>query len=335
MADQKKMKLYWASTEDHHEDWFIIAATAEKAAQLHEDLDGYDRGDARVEEILAIPADLPGEGPGWPSHELLRALGATFIRDEDLRVVAIGDKTFCEGLLASTINEQVDDLFEQMGQGRLNNTKKGPDLPTDFPADGGDPRAFPPPAWAEGEEYLSANRACGACGAVLVYAAAEVPVNNRRLPPSLSKETSCPECGCRTAQPVPLSEPAQARRAEDRRDDAPADWFGDDADYDLDDIFGPKPMGECQGCDSFAALDGQGLCALCAGKLERDLIRERDWAYSALAFGVPEARREELRGKVIAQYGEKLELIAPSGKRGSARKPQNKKKRRRDKGKGH
>jgi len=51
-----------------------------------------------------------------------------------------------------------------------------------------------------------------------------------------------------------------------------------------------------------------------------------------LAFGVPKESREELRGKVVAQYGENLELIAPSDKSGSPRKRKNKKKRRKGKG---
>ena len=48
-------------------------------------------------------------------------------------------------------------------------------------------------------------------------------------------------------------------------------------------------------------------------EFERDLIRERDWDYSSLAFGVPKEKREALRKAVIAEYGKKLELIAPKG----------------------
>jgi hypothetical protein len=54
-----------------------------------------------------------------------------------------------------------------------------------------------------------------------------------------------------------------------------------------------------------------GLCDECSGKLDRDLIRQRDWDYSVSAFGLDVAKREELRRQVIFQYGEKLELIAP------------------------
>jgi hypothetical protein len=44
--------------------------------------------------------------------------------------------------------------------------------------------------------------------------------------------------------------------------------------------------------------------------LERDLIRQRDWEYSATAFLLSDEAREDLRRKVVAEYGEGLELIA-------------------------
>jgi hypothetical protein len=89
--------------------------------------------------------------------------------------------------------------------------------------------------------------------------------------------------------------------------------------------------GECQGCDFFTRLNDLGLCEECAGKLERDLIRQRDWDYSAMAFGVPASKREDLRRQVVAQYGERLELIAPSKgsqKKKKSRKRKGKRKRR-------
>jgi hypothetical protein len=56
----------------------------------------------------------------------------------------------------------------------------------------------------------------------------------------------------------------------------------------------------------------------------RTLIRQRDWDYSALAFGVPPEKRETLRKEIIGRYGEKLELIAP--KKEPQRKPKKKRK---------
>lgn len=82
------------------------------------------------------------------------------------------------------------------------------------------------------------------------------------------------------------------------------------AEKGINDIFGCFD-GECCGCDDFTRLNDISLCQECAGKLERDLIRERDWDYSFTAFGLSDSKREELRKQVVGQYGEKLELIAP------------------------
>jgi hypothetical protein len=43
--------------------------------------------------------------------------------------------------------------------------------------------------------------------------------------------------------------------------------------------------GECQICGLFGRVDDLSLCEECAGKLERDLIRQRDWDYSINAYG--------------------------------------------------
>ena len=66
---------------------------------------------------------------------------------------------------------------------------------------------------------------------------------------------------------------------------------------------------ECCGCDAYTCVNDLGLCEDCDAKLDRDFIRQRDWNYSASAFGVPPEKLEELRAFVIKEYGEKLELI--------------------------
>lgn len=71
--------------------------------------------------------------------------------------------------------------------------------------------------------------------------------------------------------------------------------------------------GKCQACDLWTRVDDVGLCVDCSAKLDRDMIRQRNWDYSAAAFGVPTDRREELRAEVIRQYGERLELISADG----------------------
>ena len=80
---------------------------------------------------------------------------------------------------------------------------------------------------------------------------------------------------------------------------------------DLEEPFGLWE-GQCQACDMWGPVDDMMLCETCAAKLERDLIRQRDWDYSATAFGLSPEAREELRRQVIKQFGKALELIAPS-----------------------
>ena len=117
------MKLFWVTTEDHDEDWFVVASSAEEACKFHEDLEGYDIGDATTEEILSIPENIPAE-PGWPSDELLVGVGAKFITENPSRVVEINGRKFSEGLLESFLNEIEDNAFEQRGLERLNKTPK-------------------------------------------------------------------------------------------------------------------------------------------------------------------------------------------------------------------
>ncbi len=70
--------------------------------------------------------------------------------------------------------------------------------------------------------------------------------------------------------------------------------------------------GACAGCDNYTRLDDIGLCEECGAKLDRDMIRERDWERSMTAWVCPKDRREELRDRIIRQHGAELELIAPS-----------------------
>jgi tetratricopeptide (TPR) repeat protein len=87
-------------------------------------------------------------------------------------------------------------------------------------------------------------------------------------------------------------------------------WEEEEFDDDDDELFGLNLEGECQGCDQILPLNDLMLCDECAGKMDRDLIRMRDWDYSALAFGVPEAQREALRDFIISKHGPHNELLA-------------------------
>jgi len=151
------------------------------------------------------------------------------------------------------------------------------------------------------------------------------PGNSSR--PSFEERIICPKCGQLSMDEALLTELGQSQLTEATLDLDLEDIL--DSDDDELNGFGFYE-GECQGCDLFTRLNDLGLCEECAGKLERDLIRQRDWDYSALAYGCTESTREELRKEIIARHGEKLELIAP--KKEPQRKRSKKRKGKRKKG---
>jgi len=70
----------------------------------------------------------------------------------------------------------------------------------------------------------------------------------------------------------------------------------------------------CNGCDFPVQVNELGLCAECYEKLERDLIRSRDWEYSDTTFMVAADQLKALRERVIRDYGANYELIVSSEK---------------------
>ena len=119
----KHLKLYWVTTEDHDEDWFMIASSKNEASKLHEEFEGYDMGIASAQEILSIPDNISVE-PGWPSKNVLLSVGATFIKDDEPRIIKINGKQYAEGMLNAHLRELDDDTFEILGEKRLNQTKR-------------------------------------------------------------------------------------------------------------------------------------------------------------------------------------------------------------------
>lgn len=173
------------------------------------------------------------------------------------------------------------------------------------------------------------NFKCQKCGTLFVCDIVTVTIAENSDKPDFEKEIICPKCGSLSMDEVLLTEIGQSQLTEVTFD------------FDADDIFdfeddGLKGFGfyqgECQGCDLFSMLNDFGLCEDCAGKLERDLLRQRDWDSSALAYGIPAERREALRNEIIRRYGGKLELISP--KEAPDRKRKKKRQGKRKKGRG-
>ena len=122
---KKRFALYWCSTDDGDEDWFVVADSARTARTFHEGAEGYDPGDASAERVAALPSSLQADGKwldrgvlhataGWPSDELLVACGAEIAKlpSTDLHThlaivtkdVRFGSRVFRAGDLISNMD---------------------------------------------------------------------------------------------------------------------------------------------------------------------------------------------------------------------------------------
>ena len=175
---------------------------------------------------------------------------------------------------------------------------------------------------------MEINFECKKCRNIFDCDVGTITVHENSDRPQFEQSIFCPRCGELTIDEVLLTELGQSQLTEVTFHFAAGRLLSIEDD-DLSD-FG-FCEGECQGCDTFQSLNDLGLCEECAGKLERDLIRERERKYSVTAFGVDPSKHEELRKQVIAQHGENLELISPSkGKKSSARKRKKRKAKKRN-----
>lgn len=114
-------KLYWVETDDHGEDWFIVARSAREARRFHEVEEGYQRGDAWSTLVMTLDEDAR---EGWPKLEELARYGVTIHRAKQPRVAEYAGVRYVEGDLEYSIRGITDDLFELDGRGRPNKTER-------------------------------------------------------------------------------------------------------------------------------------------------------------------------------------------------------------------
>ena len=115
--------LYWVTTADHDEDWFIFAKSRRSAARFHADYEGYGPRETTAEPILEAP-DTAGLFPRHAQIDDLAALGFEILQGgEHGRSVKYADRTFVEGHLESLIAEIDDNTSEAVGEGRPRGTK--------------------------------------------------------------------------------------------------------------------------------------------------------------------------------------------------------------------
>lgn len=161
------------------------------------------------------------------------------------------------------------------------------------------------------------NFECSKCANIFDYDVGSVSISEETFRPEFEKKIICNNCGALSIDEVFLTELGQSQLTE-----ATFDLNDDELDED-------SYYAECQGCDIYLPVDDQGLCSDCSEKLERDLLRERQWDYSFYSYGTDPSKREELRNKIIKKYGEKLELIKPLNKSEKIKNHRKKRKRNR------
>lgn len=124
----RTIKLYWVTTDDHSEDWFILATTRRSAASYHVRYEGYNAHDASARMIVAnahLPKYFNGPPPCHAQIEDLDALGFEIADDyPHQRVVRYKGETFVEGFMEALVMEAHDNHSEAIGMGRPNQTKR-------------------------------------------------------------------------------------------------------------------------------------------------------------------------------------------------------------------
>jgi hypothetical protein len=129
MPTKKPIHLYWVTTLDHDEDWFIFAKTSRSAASYHERYDGYDTGDARARLVIAqvqLPKYENGTPPCHAQIADLIALGFEVVGvDPHRRGVRFKGELYLEGELQTLVVRARNKLRETQKMLKFN----GPGLP--------------------------------------------------------------------------------------------------------------------------------------------------------------------------------------------------------------
>jgi hypothetical protein len=125
MASRKQIKLYWCTTDDHDEDWFIFAASARQARAYHEDYEGYGRGDASSRLIVSQVTLEKFQNGTPPCHAQFQDLFQIGFQDAgtipNRRRVRFNGEIFREGILESIVElgrQQLAETMRATGCGR-------------------------------------------------------------------------------------------------------------------------------------------------------------------------------------------------------------------------
>jgi hypothetical protein len=136
MASDKTIKLYWCTTDDHDEDWFIFAESARRARAYHENYEGYGAGDAQARLIVrnvTLERFQNGTPPCHAQFQDLVQLGFDVDgKTPNRRKVKFNGEIFREGILESIVElgrqKLAVMLRENVGLGREEVVSSGTEL---------------------------------------------------------------------------------------------------------------------------------------------------------------------------------------------------------------
>ena len=119
---KKQIKLYWVTTDDHAEDWFIFADSARQARAYHEDYEGYSKGDASSRLIVSNVTSQEFQNGTPPCHAQFQDLFQIGFQDAgtipNRRGAKFNGEIFREGILEAIIELGRNQLAVTMDGGR-------------------------------------------------------------------------------------------------------------------------------------------------------------------------------------------------------------------------
>ena len=130
MASNKQtIKLYWCTTDDHDEDWFIFADSAKSARAYHEDYEDYGKGDAHSRLMVSDVRLTKFTNGEPPCHAQIRELFALGFEDAgsvpNQRSVRFEGKTYTEGIQESMAVTMLENGGLQLMEASSSRTEPG------------------------------------------------------------------------------------------------------------------------------------------------------------------------------------------------------------------
>jgi hypothetical protein len=131
MASKKQaVRLYWVTTADDGEDWFIFAASAKSARTYHEDYEDYGKGDANSRLIVSSVTLEKFMNGTPPCHAQFQDLFQIGFRNAgtipNRRKVRFNGEIFREGILEAIIELGRNQLAVVLKNGGLQLNEASP-----------------------------------------------------------------------------------------------------------------------------------------------------------------------------------------------------------------